>query len=115
MFVRVTVTLVTAIALPVTVNGTVSLNCPPVAFEAVLLNHAVYADVSATVIWDCDNVLPLDTANVKLPLDTSRVLEYPVTTTLIPPVTCWSATEVITGTAGSIVIVLTGAGAGVMF
>jgi len=53
-----------------------------------------------------DSVFPLDTVNVKLPLDTSRVLEYPETTTFSPPVTCWSATEEITGTVGAMMMVL---------
>jgi len=73
--VSVTDTLVTAVALPVTLKGTVSLNWPPVAFEAELLNQVVYAEVSETTSVDTDNVLPLETENVKLPLDTSRVLE----------------------------------------
>ena len=73
--VSVTDTLVTAVALPVTLKGTVSRNWPPVAFEAELLNHAVKAEVSDTTRVDTDSVLPLDTENVKLPLDTSRVLE----------------------------------------
>ncbi len=57
-------------ALPcVTLKGTVSLNWPPVAFDAALLNHAAKADVSGTGIVAWDSVLPLDTVNVKLPLD----------------------------------------------
>jgi hypothetical protein len=46
--VSVTDTFVTAVALPVTLKGTVSLNWPPVAFDAELLNHVVYAEVSGT-------------------------------------------------------------------
>jgi hypothetical protein len=76
VFVSVTVTFVTAVALPcVTLKGTVSWNWPPVALDALLLNQAVNADSSGTVICACDSVLPLDTVKVKFPLEIPRVLE----------------------------------------
>ena len=68
-------TFVTAVALPVMLKGTVSRNWPPVAFEAELLNHVVKAEVSGTVTWTNAAGVLLDTVKVKLPLDTSRVLE----------------------------------------
>lgn len=76
VFVSDTLTFVIADALPwVTLKGTVSLNWPPVALDALLLNHAVKADPSGTVICACDSVLPLATVKLKVPLDISRVLE----------------------------------------
>ena len=76
VFVSDTLTFVIADALPwVTLKGTVSLNWPPVALDALLLNHVVNAGPSWTVICACVRVLPLDTVKVKLPLDISRVLE----------------------------------------
>jgi len=84
--VSVTLTFVTDVAAPWdTLNGTVSWNTPPVGPDAALLNHVVKADVSGTVMAAI--ALP-ETVKVKLPLDTSRVLEEPLTTTLSPPETC---------------------------
>lgn len=114
VFVRVTVTATIEPGFPLaTVNGTVSVNKLPEAFEAELEYHALNAEPSCTVMSSCATVLFVAGAKWKSPLTTSRVVEKPVTTTLNPPVPCTRLTVWMNGTFAVVMIVWDGAGLGV--
>src|SRR5450631_3593190 len=100
---------------PATVNGTVRENCEPVASEEELRYHCANRPLTSMLTSVVCRFAPAEGVKWNVAVLISSVVDVPTTIICSPPAAEVTDTLRITGAVPAILVVNTGAGAGVIF